>query len=206
MVLQGVLSRATFRRSPVSGQKCFTVLSLFISATFTPKRHIAKQLIITLRAIKLTWLQVFSWSCVAMLQQRQPQSVLLTKHLWAVSCLRHRALPPVWGTWVHSRWADVCGFLKPPGSEVCGKCISMVYFPLHGNPLVYVPPIKAAITKPGFIWTLLIGATCCLSKVRMNHAFPERMLIRESQKTYYIFRETFLQIQQRLLQHFIRKS
>ena len=48
----------------------------------------------------------------------------------------------------------------------------MVHFPLHGSRLVYAPPIKAAITKPGFIWTLLIGATRGPSKVRMNHAFP----------------------------------
>ena len=43
-VSQGVLSRAIFRRPPVSGQKYFTVLSLHIS-------HIAKKLILTLRAI-----------------------------------------------------------------------------------------------------------------------------------------------------------
>ena len=37
-VLQGVLSRATFRRSPVSGQKCFTVLSLHISNIYAKKK------------------------------------------------------------------------------------------------------------------------------------------------------------------------
>ena len=30
----------------------------------------------------------------------------------------------------------------------------MVYFPFHRNRLVYVPPMKAAITKLGFIWTV----------------------------------------------------
>ena len=38
LFLQGVLSRATFRRSPVSGQKLYRC-SLFISATFTQKRR-----------------------------------------------------------------------------------------------------------------------------------------------------------------------
>ena len=37
-ILQGVLSRASFRRAAVSGQKFFTVLSPCISATSTPRR------------------------------------------------------------------------------------------------------------------------------------------------------------------------
>ena len=44
-VLQGVLSRASFRRSPVSGQRCFTVLSLHISNIAAKKKGIAKKLI-----------------------------------------------------------------------------------------------------------------------------------------------------------------
>ena len=50
-VMQGVLSRASFRRSPVSGQKSFTVLSLHISNVHAKKKGIAKKLILTLRAI-----------------------------------------------------------------------------------------------------------------------------------------------------------
>ena len=53
-VLQGVLSRATFRRSPLSGQKCFTVLSLHISNIYAKKKGIAKKLILTLRAIMIS--------------------------------------------------------------------------------------------------------------------------------------------------------
>ena len=41
-VLQGVLSRATFRRQPASGQKYFTVLSLQISNICAKKKGIAK--------------------------------------------------------------------------------------------------------------------------------------------------------------------
>ena len=48
-VLQGVLSRASFRRSPVSWQKYFTVLSLHISNSYAKKKGIAKKLILTLR-------------------------------------------------------------------------------------------------------------------------------------------------------------
>ena len=38
-VLQGVLSRATFRRPPVGGQKYFTVLSLPISNIYAKKKR-----------------------------------------------------------------------------------------------------------------------------------------------------------------------
>ena len=49
-VLQGVLSRASFRRSPVSGQKYFTVFSLHVSNIHTRKKGIAQKLILTPRA------------------------------------------------------------------------------------------------------------------------------------------------------------
>ena len=52
-VLQGVLSRASFRRQPLSGQKTFTILSLHISNIYAKKRGIAKKLILTIRAVML---------------------------------------------------------------------------------------------------------------------------------------------------------
>ena len=53
-VLQGVLSRASFRRAAVSGQKFFTVLSQHISNIYAKKKGIAKKLIQTLRAIMIS--------------------------------------------------------------------------------------------------------------------------------------------------------
>ena len=50
-VLQGVLSRASFRRAAVGGQKFFTVLSLHISNIYAKKKGIAKKLIQTLRPL-----------------------------------------------------------------------------------------------------------------------------------------------------------
>ena len=41
-VLQGVLSRASFRRQPLSGQETFTVLSLHIKNVYTKIRNIGK--------------------------------------------------------------------------------------------------------------------------------------------------------------------
>ena len=52
--MQGVLSRASFRRSSMSGQKYFTVLSLHISNIYGKKKGIAKKLILTLRAIMIS--------------------------------------------------------------------------------------------------------------------------------------------------------
>ena len=52
-VMQGVLSRAAFRRPPLSGQTTFTMLSLHISNIFAKKRCIAKKLILTIRAIMI---------------------------------------------------------------------------------------------------------------------------------------------------------
>ena len=52
-VLQWVLSRASFRRRPISGQKTFTVLDLHINNISSKKPGIAKKLILTIRAIML---------------------------------------------------------------------------------------------------------------------------------------------------------
>ena len=50
---QGVQSRASFRRQPLSGQKTFTVLSLHINNIYDRKRGIGKKLIRTIRAVML---------------------------------------------------------------------------------------------------------------------------------------------------------
>ena len=50
-VLQGVLSRASLRRQPLSGQKTFTVLSLNINNVYAEKRGMGKKL--TIRAVML---------------------------------------------------------------------------------------------------------------------------------------------------------
>ena len=53
-VMQGVLSRASFRRPPTSGQATFTVLSLHINNIYAKKKGIAKKLILTIRAIMIS--------------------------------------------------------------------------------------------------------------------------------------------------------
>ena len=48
-----MLSRASFRRQLLSGQKTFTVLSLHIINIYDKKRGIGKKLILTIRAVML---------------------------------------------------------------------------------------------------------------------------------------------------------
>ena len=50
-VMQGVVSKAAFRRKPRYGQQTFTVMSLHINNNFAKKRDIRKKLLLTLRAI-----------------------------------------------------------------------------------------------------------------------------------------------------------
>ena len=120
-VVQSVLSRASFRRPPVSGQKFFTVLPLHISNIYAQKKGIAKKLILTLRAIMIS--QEVDLVAGDFKEQRgvvaaETNSVLLMKPFLIVPCLRqwapHRCGGP--GS-IPNNWADVCGFLKPPGSQ-----------------------------------------------------------------------------------------
>ena len=52
-VVQGLLSRASFRRQPHRGQKSLTVMSLHINNSYEKKRSIGKKLILTIREVRL---------------------------------------------------------------------------------------------------------------------------------------------------------
>ena len=120
-VLQGVLSRAIFRCQPVSGQKYFTVLSLHISNIKTKKKGIAKKLILTLHAIMISQevdlvagdLNGTAWRC-------RSRDNLSTIDETFTDCALPTppGPPPLWGPGsIPDNWADVCGFLKPLGSQ-----------------------------------------------------------------------------------------
>ena len=104
--------------------------------------------------------------------QRQPQ------YNWR----RIKGLYLAYATGHHATVGDQVPFrtIGPTSSDfwnhlalnVFGKWTNMVHFPSRGNSLVSVPPIKAAITKRGFIWILLIAPTRGQCKMRVNQAFP----------------------------------
>ena len=120
-VLQGVPSRASFRRRPLSGQKTFTVLSPHISSIYAKKRVIAKKLILTISAIMLGQhvdlvAGDFSWTAWRCSNRNNISSI---EEAFADCALPTPLGPaPLWGPGsIPGCWADVSGFLKPPESS-----------------------------------------------------------------------------------------
>ena len=115
-------SRASFRRAAVSGRKLFSVLSLYISNIYVKKNGIAKNLILTLRAILISQevdvvagdFNRTAWRC----RSSDNITVLLMKLLLIVPCLRRRA-PHHCGdpdpSRITGRTSEV--FLSTPGSQ-----------------------------------------------------------------------------------------
>ena len=163
-VLQGVLSRATSRRSPVSGQKYFTVLSLHISNIHAKKKGIAKKLIQTLRAIMISQevdlvagdFNGTAWRC------RSRNNLSTIDEASADCALPHAAGPHTFaGTWIHSgQLGRRLWISQTPGSQRFWKVNKhMVPFHSLGKLLANDQMIKAAIMGHGFIYVSSIGAT-----------------------------------------------
>ena len=139
-VLQGVLSRASFRRAAVSGQKFFTVLSLHISNIHARKKGIAKKFIQTLRAIMISQevdlvardFNGTAWRC------RTRDNLSTIDEAFADCALPTPLGPtPLWepGS-IPNNWADVCGFLNPsPGSQRFWKVSNHGAFSILRNAL-----------------------------------------------------------------------
>ena len=54
-VIQGVVSKASFRRKPRGGKSSFTVMSLHINNNSAKKRGIGKKLLLAIRAVMFVW-------------------------------------------------------------------------------------------------------------------------------------------------------
>ena len=120
-VMQVVLSRASFRRPPLSGQKTRTVLSLHISNIYAEKKGIAKKLILTLRAIMISQevdLVAGDFNGTAR-RYRGKDNLSTIDEAFIDSILpTPPGPPPLLGPGsIPDNGADVCGFLKPPGSQ-----------------------------------------------------------------------------------------
>ena len=119
-VLQGVLSRATFRRAAACGQKFFTVLSLHISNIYAKKKGIAKNIIQTFRALISQDIESVAgdfnetaWRC------RNSDNISTIDEVFSDCALRTPPGPTaLWGPgFTPNNWVDACGFLKPLGSQ-----------------------------------------------------------------------------------------
>ena len=115
-VLQGVVSRASFRRAAASGQTVFTVLSLHINNVFAKKRGIAKKLIQSIRALMISQnidlvagdFNGAAWRC------RSRDNLRTIDEVFSDCALRTPpGLTPLWSPGsIPNNWADVCGFLQ----------------------------------------------------------------------------------------------
>ena len=126
-VMQGVVSKAAFRRQPRCGQQTFTVMSLHINNNFAKKRDIGKKLLLTIRAIMQDE-HVDLVACDfngAAWRQLSGNSLQPTSTLRGGIC-RHglsKAGPtPLWGPGaIPGEWTDVCGFIVLPNSHELWK-------------------------------------------------------------------------------------
>ena len=179
-VMQGVLSCASFRRPPLSGQETFTVLSLRISNIYAKKRGTAKKLILTIRAIMIgQQIDVVAgdfngtaWRC------SNRDNISTIDEAFADCALPTPPGPtPLWrpGS-IPNNWADGCGFLKPLGSDRCWKVRMHGAYSIPRKTLG-LRPTKVAIMKHGSIWTLSIGVTLCPCKVNMIGTFPLKSVL-----------------------------
>ena len=107
-VLQGVISRASFRRQPRGGKSFFTVMSLHINNNCVKKCCIGEKLLRTIRA------------------------VMPEEHVDLVSVDFNGAV--VGPGAAPGEWADVCGFLKHLDSYERWKVRQLLHSLRHSGP------------------------------------------------------------------------
>ena len=163
-VMQGILSRASFRRPPLSGQETFTVLSLLVSHIY------AKKIDVVAGDFNGT-----AWQC----SNREITSVLSTKPLPTVHCQRRRTLHHC-GNTVRFQTTEQTSVdsLSHQVQFVIGKCACTVPSPFLANHLVYVLTIKVAIMRHCSTWISSIGAALNHSMTSMTAEFSSNVLQR----------------------------
>ena len=113
-----ILTRASFRRSAVSGQRYFTVLSQHIRNIYAKKKGMAKKLILTLRDIMISQevdLVASDFNGTAWLCRSRDNLRAIDEAFTDCALSTPPGRTPLWrpGS-IPDNWADVCGFLKPP--------------------------------------------------------------------------------------------
>ena len=160
-VMQGVLSGASFRRPPLSGQKTFTVLSLHMSNIYAKKKRcIARKLILTIRAIMIGQqidLVAGDFNGTALRCSNRDNistSTKLTVRFQRRRALHHCGDPDRFQT----TGLTSVGSLNRPIQIGIGRYACMVLSPSHAKLSACVQPIKAAIMRHGSTWKSSIGA------------------------------------------------
>ena len=160
-IIQGVLSRASFRRQPPGGQISFTVMSLHIKHNFAKKRGIGKKPILTTFAVMLEeHVNVVAGDFNGAAWRRDnSNSISIIEEAFADCAL---PMPPGRHCGVQERFR-VCGQTCVDSSHTRihmedGKFVSMVHSPFLTKLWASARPIRAAITRYGSTWILLNGA------------------------------------------------
>ena len=137
--MQGVVSKAAFRRQPRKGQKTFTVMSLHINNINAKKRGIGKKFLLTIRAImqdEHVDLVAGEFNGAAWRQSSgnspQPTSTLEEAFADTDFPMPPGNTPLCGPGGVPGEWSDVCCFINTP--EI-------------------VLEIRVATTKCGYTWT-----------------------------------------------------
>ena len=180
--MQGVLSRASFRRPPLSGQETFTVSSLHISNIHAKKKGIAKKLILTVRAIMISQqIDVVAGEINGTARRCPSRNNISTIDEAFVDC----ALPtppgpkPLWGPrsipkQVGRRlWIPLATGLRSLLESAHARC----FFPSHAKLSAWVQPIKVAIMRHGSTWISSTGATLVHSMVSMIDEFSSKNVL-----------------------------
>ena len=135
-VIQGVISRASFRRQP-PGLPTFTG---HINYNYAKKRGIGKKLLLTIRAMmrdEQVDLVAGDFNGPAWRRTTTVNNISIIEEAFADCDLPMPSGPtPLWGPGaVPGTWSDVCGFLKPPDSYERWRVRQHGAFPIHHEAL-----------------------------------------------------------------------
>ena len=182
-VLQGVLSRASFRRPPLSDQKTFTVLSLHITKIYAKKRCIAKKLILTIRGIMLgQHIDLVAGDFNGTAWRYSNRNNISTIEEAFADC----ALPtppgptPLWGPGSITKATGLTcvGSLNRLNQIGTGKSDFTALSPSHIELQACARPIKAATTRHGSTMTSSIGAAFNHITKSMTDEFSSKNVLR----------------------------
>ena len=163
-------------------QKYFTVLSLHISKIYVQKKGIAKKLILTLRALMISQeVDLVAGDFNGTAWWYRSKDNLSTIHEACTDSIL--PTPPgrtlLWGPGsIPDNWADVCGFLKPPGSQRFWKVNKHGAFSISRKTLGLRPNDQSCHHETGFIWTSSTGATLVHNMGNMIDEFSSKNVLR----------------------------
>ena len=170
-MIQGVISRASFRRQPRGGKSFFTVMSLHINNNYAKKRGIGKKMLLAIRAAMLVkhidlvagdfngpaWRRQTTGGNLSIIEEAFCR-FRLTDASWPHTLCGAQGQCQVLGQ-------TFAGFSSLQTPMNTGKYVSMEPFPFSTKLWAFVPRIKVATMKCGYTWTSLT-ITAAMNRVK----------------------------------------